>query len=423
MSGPAAPGKRTPPIDSLREPAGGWPLVCLLALAQLVSWGTIYYAFAVLSGPIESDTGWSRETVNGALSAGLLTAGLLSYPVGQRIDRLGGRALMTFGSIWAIALLALLAAVDSLVFFYLIWVALGLSMASTFYDPCFAVITRRFPASYRERITVVTLIAGFSSTVFIPLTHGLVDWLDWRATLLVLAGLNLAICLPIHGLALRDAPQGAKVEIKAAVAAAGAASALAFRHARAAPTFWALGLSFTTYTAVFAAMTFHLIPLLGERGFADATIVAVYAAIGPCQVLGRLLLFAIGRRLSAATIGRITVLALPIAMLILILAPRSTSALFLFAALYGAANGMMTIIRGSAVAELLSRDGFGAISGALAFPALMALAAAPFLAAWGWAQSGSYEPLLWIIAGAAAIAAAGYWLAVALAPAQRRGPE
>src|SRR5690606_41908741 len=71
----------------------GWPLVAALSVAQLVSWGTIYYAFAVFVVPMEAELGWSRTALNGALSLGLLTAGLCAYTVGSRIDRQGGRLL------------------------------------------------------------------------------------------------------------------------------------------------------------------------------------------------------------------------------------------------------------------------------------------------------------------------------------------
>jgi len=50
----------------------GWTLVWGLALAQLVSWGSFYYAFSLFVVPMERDLGWGRDALNGALSLGLI---------------------------------------------------------------------------------------------------------------------------------------------------------------------------------------------------------------------------------------------------------------------------------------------------------------------------------------------------------------
>jgi hypothetical protein len=64
-----------------------------LAVAQLVSWGSIYYAFSLFVVPMEIAMGWSRTATNAALSIGLLVSGLAAYPVGAWIDHGHGRRL------------------------------------------------------------------------------------------------------------------------------------------------------------------------------------------------------------------------------------------------------------------------------------------------------------------------------------------
>jgi len=76
-----------------------WPLVSALALAQLVAWGTFYYAFAILMTPMGVELGWSKADMNGALSLGLAVTGTASFAVGRWIDLHGGRTLMALGSI------------------------------------------------------------------------------------------------------------------------------------------------------------------------------------------------------------------------------------------------------------------------------------------------------------------------------------
>ncbi len=397
----------------------GWPLVWALAAAQLVSWGSIYYSFSLFVVPMESELGWSRAALNGALSLGLFISGLVAYPIGARIDRHGGRAVMALGSLVGAVLFAAWSRVDSLALFYAIWLGLGLALAATLYEPVFAVVTRAFPGDYRTRITALTLVGGFASTVFIPLTQLFIDQLGWRGALVALGVCNALIALPVHALLLRDGARAGASD-DAARAETQRVGDAALQRALRHPAFWALAICFTAYYATFSAMTFHIIPLLAERRVPTAIIVAAIATIGPAQVAGRIALLALGRRFSTPLAGRIAFLGLPCSVLLLLALPASIIGLFAFAAIYGAANGIITIIRGTAVPDLLWREGYGAINGALTLPANVARAAAPFGAALVWSAAGSYDAVLWSILLGGVIAAIGFWLAAARAEPRAR---
>ncbi|HYC13612.1 MAG TPA: MFS transporter [Stellaceae bacterium] len=388
----------------------GWPLIGALALAQLVSWGAIYYGFTLFVVPMEAELHWGRTAINGALSLGLLISGFAAFPIGSWIDRRGGRLVMSLGSALGAVLLVAWSFVENIAVFYAIWIGLGVAMAATLYDPVFVVLTRSFPRDYRLRITSLTLIGGFASTVFIPLTQLFIGWFGWRHALIALALCNLLIALPVHALCLRDRERPASDDPPAPGESStreDASLARAFHH----PVFWCLAFCFTAYYATFSAMTFHLVPLLTERGASTGIIVSAYAAIGPAQVAGRIALLLIPGGFSTAIAGRIALLALPLSMLCLILFPTSTVALFVFAALYGAGNGVLTIVRGTAVPDLMWREGYGAINGALALPANVAKAAAPFGAALIWSLSGGYEAVLWSIFVGSLLAALAWWCA------------
>ncbi len=178
--------------------AASFGTVAALGIAQIVSWGSLYYAFSFLITPLMEASGGDKPTVFAAFSLGLLVSGLLSAPVGALIDRRGGRGVMTAGSLAGAVLLASLSHVQSVVALYAVWAGLGAVMAATLYDPAFAVITRLFSANYRRAITTLTLFGGFASTVFWPLTQFLIAEIGWRQALLVLAALNLAVCVPVH---------------------------------------------------------------------------------------------------------------------------------------------------------------------------------------------------------------------------------
>ncbi|HKQ30212.1 MAG TPA: MFS transporter, partial [Burkholderiales bacterium] len=75
-----------------------WGIVGILAITQIVSWGSLFYAFAVLAPEIQRELGWSPQIVFGAYSLSLLVSGVASTPVGILLDRLGGRVIMGLGS-------------------------------------------------------------------------------------------------------------------------------------------------------------------------------------------------------------------------------------------------------------------------------------------------------------------------------------
>ncbi|HET8744523.1 MAG TPA: MFS transporter, partial [Ramlibacter sp.] len=181
-------------------------LVLWLSLAQLITWGSVFYTFAVLLAPVERELGLTRAQSSLAFSLALLAEGLFSYPVGRWIDRGHERAVMTGGSLLAIAGLVLHSRVHSAAGFYAAWFVLGAALAATLYTPVFAVVTRRFPLDFRRAIITLTFLGGLASSVFIPLSAWLIAVLGWRPALLALAAIHLLVCVPIHFLCLRGAP-------------------------------------------------------------------------------------------------------------------------------------------------------------------------------------------------------------------------
>jgi predicted MFS family arabinose efflux permease len=401
-------------MNSSKEAGGRETLAtCGLALAQLVSWGSVYYAFSLFVVPMEQSMGWSRTSTNAALSVGLLVSGLAAYPIGTWIDHGRGRQVMVAGSVLSAAMLVLWSQAHSLATLFVVWVGLGVSMAATLYDPVFAVVTREYPGSFRSKITLITLVAGFASTVFIPLTQGLIDWSGWRNTLLILAAANLLTCLPIHWNAIGRGRAGAGAAVKRAELRA--ANRESTQRALRTPTFWALAACFTAYYATFAALTFHLVPLMVERRVSSAVILMTMAFIGPAQVAARALWFAAGRSVSPAVIGILVTTAFPASVVLLLCAGTSPYLLVLFALVYGGANGMMTILRGTIVQDVMWTEGYGAVSGLLSLPSNIAKGIAPISAAAIWTIRGNYALVEWVVLAVSLLSAAGFVLAMRFA--------
>lgn len=391
-------------------------MVWALGWAQVVSWGTLYYGFPLFVLPMQREFGWSLPLINGALSAGLLISGLCTYGVGSWIDRHGGRGLMTLGSLGTAVLLVVWSQLHNVVMLYGVWLLLGLCLSAILYEPAFMVLGRHFGHDARRAITTMTLIAGFASTLGIPLIETLLTHLPWRTVLLLLAALHVVICVPIHWLfvpphtvAMRStAPRDGD---------AGDGHSLIRQRLRD-PVMWGLVLWFTAYSVTAAGLVFQLVPSQKALGVPSSTLLTAVALIGPAQVLGRLAMMWLGERADLCVLGALTTSLVPVAILILILGPPTLPTLALFAGVFGIANGITTILRGIAPGEWLGRQHLARTMGLIGTPMLVMTALAPLLTATVWSASGSVHVMQWVVFAVSLCGALGFWFAVIMG---RRG--
>lgn len=387
------------------EPREPWGAVLALGITQLTAWGTIFYLFPLLLEPLQADLGASRVAVVGAFSVALLLAGLLAPKIGRLIDRGGGRLLMTAGSAIAALGLVALGHVDSLAQLYCVWIVLGVAMACTLYEPAFAVVTRAFVRHHRRAIAVLTLFGGFASTVFWPLGQSLIDADGWRTAAVAFGALHLLLCVPLHWFVLpRQSVQPAAAEATP--------SPVLLRELVRDRRFLLLAAAFTVNMLVFSATSVHLIALLVAKGLTAAQAAAYGALIGPMQVAGRLAEMSFGQRLPPSRVGLAALALLPASLVVLAVSGGGAGGFIAFALVYGAGNGVTTIVRGTVPVEFYGRDGYGAVNGALAAPVLAAKAAGPLVAALALLVAPDYELVVLLLAALAASAVAFFLLAL-----------
>ncbi len=381
-----------------------WRVVAALGVTQVVSWGSLYYAFAVVMPSLQEALGASRSVVVGAYSLSLLVSGLVAVPVGRYIDSNGSRVLMGAGSFLAAVSLALLSQAQSVAALYIAEAVMGVAMGMTLYEPAFASLAIAFKENLRKAITVLTLAGGFASTVFWPLTQYLADTMGWREALLVLAAINFATCVPLHAVFLPGGHHAAAANNKPDPG----------QRARllADPRFRWLAIAFTGNTFVFATAGLHMLAILADRGYSAGEAAALGAMIGPMQVAGRVVDMVFANRFNPRQVGIFAMLALPGSLVVLWFAGASVALVVAFAVLYGSGNGIVTIVRGTVPAELFGREGYGAMNGLIAAPSLIARAAGPLAGAALIAPMGGYGGVILFLAAIALLAAISFIVAV-----------
>lgn len=403
----------SPPSD----PPYGRVIVAALSITEIISWGIVYYSFPVVLRAVERDLGASRAAVTGAFSVALAVSALAAVPVGRWLDRHGPRALMTAGSCLAAGLLLAWSQVESLASLYIVWSAMGLAMAAILYEPAFAAVVQWFPYRRDRALLILTLAGGLASTIFLPITANLLERFGWRTTIEVLAVFLAATTIPLHALILRPAPSAApETRDLPAPEAPGMPLGAAIRTA----VFWVLAFAFAASTFVAATVSVHGIPYLTSLGYSATSAAAAIGWMGAMQLPGRLLFVPIASWLGANAATASIFLAQGVGTALLATVTR-LPILIPAIVLLGAANGMATLARAVAVAEVFGPRYYGSINGALGMWANGARAAGPVGASLLGVWLGGYEPVLWALAGTVALA--GLMVVAARAPGVRQeGP-
>ena len=342
-------------------------MVYALGVAQIISWGSVYYAIGVLGPQMARELGLSNLLVFGAFTSGLVVSGLVSPTVGRTIDRRGGRFVLSLGSILSAAALALLGASWNAASVVAGWLLAGVAMATSLYDPAFATLSQNKSIDYRRSVTLLTLLGALASTAFWPLAHGISQGFGWRAAWLTFAALELLVCLPLH---LAFVPRSA-----GPAPASAASGPIDHRRQGGAVAWLSAALALLSFT--FTGCIVNLIALLEASGLTQAQAVSLSMLMGPMQVLSRVAELRLAKHFSAVTLGYLPFALALLALVLLLGASRAAVLAVLFVAVLGWGNGILTIARGTVPRELFGAERLGELLGRLARVSIFARALGP----------------------------------------------
>ncbi|WP_431932200.1 MFS transporter [Micromonospora sp. RP3T] len=401
------PTTTTVPADPTVGGRHGWRIAAALAVTSTIGYGTLYYAYPVLLIPMATSIGASTTAVTGALTTSVLTGALMAIPVGRWLDHHGGRALMTAGSITATALLIAWSQVHTIGQLYAVMIGIGACGAMVLYEPAFAVIVSWFtPERRATALLAVTIVAGFASTIFMPLTGLLTEHLGWRGALLALAAIHGAATIPLHALAVRrPRPAGTAPAdpTRRAHPARRAVAHAAMRDTR----FWILTATFTAHGLATSTMTVHLIGYLISRGHPTTFAATTAGLLGVLSVTGRLVLTAARRRLPVTTVvGAVYATQAAAVLAMSLLATTRTGAIISVIG-FGLGFGITSLATPALLTDRYGTTAYATIAGRLAAPVTIAKATGPLAAAALLHTSDGYATLLVGVAACCAFAAIG----------------
>lgn len=393
---------------SERAPVG---TILALGLTQIIGYGTLYYSFSILAPDMARGLNWSTEWIFAALSAALLLGGLTAPYLGRAIDHFGAGQVMTAGSAIAAAALIVCAYAPGKSGFVAALIVVEIAANLVQYGAAFALLVQASPRTAQRSITYLTLIAGFASTIFWPITTALHAHLSWQNVYLVFAALNLLVCLPLHAWLSYGLAKGrAQKQAGTAQIVEGSLSPDVRQFG-----FKLMVVGFSLQSLVSAAILVHMVPLLSGLGL-GATAAIVGTLFGPSQVLSRFANMVLGGNLPPLALATIAATLIPGGVLILTLTAPSVAGAMAFAVVFGLGSGLFSIVTGTLPLMLFGSDGYGRLQGKVMAARLILSATAPFALAFAMAHIGT----LWSLVITTTLGASAIVAFIGIARLQRR---
>ncbi|MCB1476809.1 MAG: arsenite efflux MFS transporter ArsK [Rhodobiaceae bacterium] len=389
------------------------PAIAALGITQVIGYGTLYYSLPILIPSISAEFELPEQWIFGGFSVALFLGSLLAPTAGRWADRFGAGRLMTAGSASAALCLAASALAPDLASLSAAIIAMQLAACFVLYATAFVAIVQIGPAGAQRAITHVTLIAGFASSIFWPVTDVLHEYLSWRGVLFVFAGLHLAICLPVHAALMRLS--GRRERARAGNPPSAETHVAALDPARVRTIFPVVLFGFAAEGFVLAAVLLHLVPLIDMLGPAGSGVLLA-TLYGPAQVASRFINMLFGGGLPQRHLAVIAAGLMGGGLILFVVGAPWQTLIAAAVIMFGLGGGLTSIVGGTLPLELFGRIGYGARLGWVTAARQFSASFAPFALS---ALMAATSPMLalWCVIF---IAAAGLAAFVAIAAVAQR---
>ena len=358
-------------IALTKSPLRSARTIGVLAITQLIGWGTTFESLGVLGRSIAPDLGLANEMVFAGLSVMMLASAFCGPLVGRLLGRHGAAKVLAAGSVFFCVGLLVLSLANGLPLYAVAWILLGAGGAFCLSAPAYAAVVEREGTKGRRSITILMLFTGLSATIFWPLLSLGNDLIGWRTTLMVCAFLHLFVCVPLYLFALPKpiAWDTADAGVDAPpVAFTARQGKLAFLLVATATTI----ASFASY-----GVSPSLLELLRQSGATPEFALQLAAARGVIGISARAFDMLLGKRgnpfITAVTGNSFMILG----FLSLIVLPSSTATLWIFIGLYGIGSAVLQVAKALLPLALFSPRDYGRQAARLSMPQNLANALAP----------------------------------------------
>ena len=369
-----------------------WVIVAAGGLLGCIAIGAMF-SLPVLLRPIAQSTHWSVTGVSTAMTIAFLAMAVAGFVWGGLSDRFGPRVVVLVGAVVLAGSLALASRATSLPAFQLIFGVLVGASAAAVFAPMMACVTGWFDTQRSLAVSLVSAGMGMAPVTMSPLVAWLITHHDWRATLLILAGVVAATMIPLAFLVRR--PPALEAEAGAA-AVPDRVPDMTLRQALTSPQFLILLAANFFCCATHSGPIFHTVSYAVTCGIPLMAAVTIYSVEGLSGLGGRLVFGVLGDRLGAKRVLVAGLLIQALAALVYLQASRLPS-FYAAAALFGFVYAGVMPLYSVIIRENFPIHMMGTMIGGVAMAGGLGMATGPVTGGLIYDAFGSYG---WMFVGA-----------------------
>jgi OFA family oxalate/formate antiporter-like MFS transporter len=405
----------------------GWVVLGVVCCVAFARTGPAVATLSLFVGPMTEEFGWSRAALSGAVSLGGVLAAITSPMIGSFLDRQGPRVILMAAVLTTSATILLLAGVQSLAMFYLLFCIARMNFAGPFDLGTYGAVANWFVVRRPIAASISTLAQMIGLTCMPLIGYWAMAHGGWRSGWLAI-GLTVLVMgfLPTWALMVRrpedlgllpdgagnglDPGTTARTGLTTGPATAGPATeepSFTRSEALATSAFWMLSLFTLLIYPVQAGMSLHQAAHITERGLGGAVAVTSVTSFSAASAISGLVFGAVLRRIGVRISLAISGLLLAASAGLMMRASTPHEAIFA-AVLFGVGMGGIHIGLPVAWADYFGRKSFGAIRGVALTVQVTAQASGPLLSGALRDASGDYVGSLTcfaVLSGSAALAA------------------
>ena len=376
----------------------GYIIVIASFLTVAFSGGT-WLNFGVFFTPLSTEFGWTRAMTSSAHSVTVVVFGLLGIVAGRLGDRFGPKVVLIAGGFLMGAGYILMSQTNAIWQLYLFYgVMVGIGLSPTFVIPMST--TARWFVKRRGMVTGIVLAgAGLLKTTSPPVVSWLISSYGWRISYIIFGIVTLVFLIGSALLMKRDPskvgllPYGTS-EVKEGSPTSGD-KGFSLGQAVRTRQFWILFVVLLGFGLYLQIIMVHIVPHAIDLGVSPAIAAGILAAYGGMSTGGMLVGGSISDKIGTK-LTLITLLALALVASLLLLVAKSSWMLYLFAVIYGFAQGGLLVLASLIVAELFGLSSHGAILGSVFLAQTIGGSVGAYLAGYIFDVTGNYQ-LAWPI--------------------------
>ncbi len=401
------------------EPTGifyGWWIVLASMGATAIASVFYWQGFSLFFLELQGEFSTNRAALSGAISLSQLEGGMLGPVGGYLVDRYGPRRMMTIGVIMMGIGYVLMSMVDSLVMFYIVFLAvISVGMSIGIRVPALVAPANWFIKKRGTALGIAMTGSGFAG-LFLPLIGWMISSYGWRTTM-VIAGITVwSLGLPIarvmrrrpeeYGLLpdgekpvpkpqiVEDAPveatELATPSIVEAETTVDGEANFTLRDALKMPVFWLLAIAFGLRQFAVGAISLHQVPYLVDTGRSLETASIILAAVTATSVIGRLGFGSMADRFPLRYVMAFSMMLVGLGAFILSHVTEGMGMLLLYIVVYSIGWGGGATTMNATRGAYFGRRAFGTISGSMDFVQMFGLVLGPVFAGFVFDRTASY---------------------------------